>query len=429
LLDAEEQRIFACLGAVAGGCTLEAVEAICDTDWALDVLASLADKSLVQQAERRGEPRILLLETLREYALARLEVEGALAKLRRRHADYYLAFVEADRPDLGGPEQRAWFARLDDEHDNLRAVLRWAIESGEAEIGLRIAGVLWRLWYVYGYLSEGRAWLEQLLRLPATVSTDARAQGLHGAGAMAIQQGDFDAAALLSDQSLALYRELGDAQGIADMLNHRGNVAREQGDYPYATTLYEESLAGYRALDDEQGIAVVLNNLGTMARYQGDLDRATALYAESLALRRRRGDTRGMAWTLNNLGVVGRALGNAARAKEWFSEGLVLSHAVGDRLQLARSLEGLAGVALDEGQAAGAARLFGAAAHLRTMIGSAVLAVDLAAYDRDLRAARGALGESAFTAEWAAGAALDVEQAMATAGAEMAPQPGTTGRQ
>jgi predicted ATPase/transcriptional regulator with XRE-family HTH domain len=414
LLDAEEQRIFAGLGVFAGGCTLEAVEAVCGTVLALDVLTSLADKSLVQQAERGGESRIMLLETLREYARARMEAAGELADLRRRHAAYYLAFVEADRPDLGGPGQRAWFARLDREHDNLRAVLRWAVDHGEAGIGLRVADALWRLWYVYGYLSEGRAWLEQLLGLPVSVPAPVHAGGLCGAAAMAMQQGDFAAAATWSDQALALYRDLGDEQGIADVLNLRGNVAREQGADAHAAVLYEESLARYRALGDEQGVAVVLNNLGTALRYQGDLARAETLYTESLAARRRRGDARGVAWTLNNLGVIARAQGSIAQAKDSYAEGLSLSLAVRDRLQMARSLEGLAGVASDESQATHAARLFGAAAQLRAAIGAAVLAVDQVAYDRDLCAVRAALGEERFAAEWAAGASAEVAQLVHT---------------
>jgi len=413
LLDAEEQRIFAFLGVFAGGCTLDAVGAVCATHMALDVLTSLADKSLVQHAAQNREPRILLLETVREYAQVLLEAEGASAALRRRHAEYYLAFVEAGRPDLGGPGQRAWFAHLDGEHDNLRAVLRWAIESGEAEIGLRVAGVLWRLWYVYGYLSEGRRWLEQLFRLSPTVPVRVRAEALHGAGAMAVQQGDYTAAVPWTEESLALFRGLDDAQGTADLLNQRGNVAREQGDLTHARALYEESLTRYRAVSDEQGVAVALNNLGTAMRYQGDLDRAAVLYTESLNLRRQRGDTRGIAWTLNNLALVARPQRHVAQAKSWYAESLGLSNAVGDRLQVARSLEGIAGLALDEAQAPSAARLFGAAAHLRTRIGLAMNAADMGGYERDLRALREALGDAAFAAEWEAGATLDIEEMVA----------------
>jgi predicted ATPase/transcriptional regulator with XRE-family HTH domain len=412
LLGGQEQHVFTSLAVFAGGCTLEAVEAVCDLP-ALDVLASLVDKSLVQQTEHAGEPRFLLLETLREYGRARLEAEGALAALAQRHAAYYLAFVEAERPDLGGPRQRTWFARLESEHDNLRAAIEWAIESGEAELGLRIAGVLWRLWYVYGYLREGRHWLEHLLRLPATAPPRVRAQALRGAMVLSGELGDFAAAAAWGEQSLALFREIGDAEGIADALNSRANVAREQGDYAQATALYEESLARYRALGDLQGVAVALNNLGTAVRYQGDLARATALYSESLDLRRQRGDTRGIAWTLNNLGIVARVQADGARAKRYYVEALALSHAAGDRQQQARSLEGLAGVAIDEGRMADATRLFSAAATLRTAIGSAVPSGEQAARERDLRAARTALGAEAFAAAWAAGAVLDIDALVA----------------
>ena len=168
LLEAGEQALFRRLAVFAGGCTLEAAEAVCQAvdDSAaspgqslevLDGMASLVDKSLLRQEEQAsGEPRFRMLETIREYGLECLTASGEEPAVRRAHADYYLALAEAAEPALTGPEQATWLDRLEAEHDNLRAALRWAEESGEAEIGLRLAGAFCQFWLMRGYLREGQ---------------------------------------------------------------------------------------------------------------------------------------------------------------------------------------------------------------------------------------------------------------------------------
>jgi len=415
LLDPREQRLFVCLGIFAGPCSLDAVEAVCDLEGPLDLLTSLIDHSLVSRTEHGGEARLTMLETLREYARTRSREQGIIESLSRRHAEYYLAFAEAVQPDFGGPGQRAWLERLDREIDDLRAALRWASDTGAKELGLRIAGVLWRLWFVYGRLSEGRAWLEQLLRQPGEVPLPVLANAVRGAAGLALQQLDFAPAAQWCDESLDIFRRLGDSQGIADALNSRANIARDQGDYPAATALYEESLGLYRSLSDTQGIAAVLNNLGITARYAGDLERAVALSSESLALRRQMGDSRGMAWALNNLGGMARLQSQSDQAQTLFAEALMIGHAVGDRLQTVRSLEGLAALAGAAGKVQPAARLFAAASHLRSSVGATLLGVDRAAYDDDLNQVRTALAADGFAAAWADGLAMGIEEAVALA--------------
>ena len=415
LLDADEQRLFTNLSVFAGGASLEAIEAVCTVDQPFDTLASLVDKSLVIQRERDGEPWLMMLETLQEYARERLVEAGELADLRRRHAGYFLAFVEADQTDLGGSQQRGWFERMEREDANLRAVLQWSLEEGSAEIGLRLAARLWRLWYVYGRLSEGLSWLEQLLSRTTDTPAPVLAGALRGAAGLAVQQMDLDRAVTWSSQSLALYRDLGDRQGIADMLNTRAILARDQGDYTLATRLYEEGLALYRELSDIQGIAVVLNNLGTTARYQGDLERARLLYAESLTIRRQQGDRRGIAWTLTNLGAVLRAQGDLATADAHLREALHVATDVNDRLQVMRGIEGLAALASAHGNAAHAALLFGGAASLRTEVGSPVPAAEQAAFQADIDLVRAALPRETFATAWETGAAMGIGAVVAAA--------------
>jgi predicted ATPase/class 3 adenylate cyclase len=315
LLEASEQALFRRLGVFVEGCTLEAAGAVHHavngpvggSEQSLDVLegmASLVDKSLLQQEEQgNGEPQFRMLETIREYGMECLTTSGETQAIQRAHADYYLALVEVTEPELTGPEQTVWLDRLETEHDNLRAALRWAEESGETEIGLRLAGALCQFWLVRGHLSEGQEQLARLLTLVGTsIRTAAQAKALTGAGNLAHNLGDYAAARAFSEESLAIWREIGDKGGIAASLNHLGWAAWRQGDYAAARSLSEEGLAIWREIKDKQGIATSLNNLGWVAHHQGDYAVARTLHQESLALRRDLGDKWGIAFALTNLG-------------------------------------------------------------------------------------------------------------------------------
>src|SRR5205085_1994646 len=223
---------------------------------------------------------------------------GEAEVLRGRHAAYYLALAEQAEPALTGAEQAGWLERLEREHNNLRAALRWAQDGGEGEIGSRLAAALWRFWYVRGHLSEGRTWLESFLG-PATSrptsaeqgtgSAATQARALIGAGVLANIQGDYARAAAWCDDSLSLYRNLGDQRGMAMALNILGDIAAKRGDDARALALSEESLAVYRELGDRRGVAVALNNLGAVLLHRGDHARAAVLCAESLAVNRELG--------------------------------------------------------------------------------------------------------------------------------------------
>ncbi len=489
LLDEREQVLLRRLAVFAGGCTIEAAEAVCATPGAgaggmvaaggepavdardpaaggageLDVLAglgALVDQSLAQVGGPEAEPRIGLLELIGEFGAERLAASGEEAALRRAHALYFLALAEAAEPALTGPEQGAWLDRLEREHDNLRAALRWAHSSGEAALGLRLAGALWRFWFMHGHLSEGRSWLDALLALQRSgddtgESTSLWAKALNGAGMLASVQGDFGRAATLLEQSLALMRVSGHKLGISDALGNLGIVAYYQGDYGRAAVLQEESLALARELGEKGGVAASLDNLGLVAMEQGDYGRAAALYEESLALVRERGDTWGIALVSNNLGAAvarqgdyGRAValleeslalrrdlqdtggmaaslnslarlacqqGDDRRAADLHEESLRLCRDLDDKYEVACCLEGLAGVACRQGQPERAARLLGAATALREAIGMPLPQADRVDYERTMTATRTALGELVFAAAWSAGQGLPLEQAIAEA--------------
>jgi len=354
LLTAAEQTVLRHLAVFAGGCTLEAAATVCagagvEGERVLDLLASLIDKSLLALEERDGRGRYRLLETVRQYGREQLEAAGEAAEARQRHQDWSLALAEAAEQELTGPDQVTWLTRLEGEHDNLRAALTWARETGQSARGLRLAGALWRFWYTRGYLSEGRQWLEEFLTL-APQNGDAgaatvRATALNAAGVLARGQGDYAPAVALSTASLRLCRDGGDRQGSANALANLGNVACDQGVYGQAIALFEESLTLRRDSTDVWGTANALNALGMIALDQGDYERAEALVTDSLALKRARGDTQGIATALTNLGGVALEVGDYPRAVVLLEESLALKRALGDPWSLAISVMNLAHVA------------------------------------------------------------------------------------
>lgn len=413
LLDAGEQRLFARLGVFAGGCTLAAVEAVCNAtgDAEIDPLCgveSLLDKSLLREESARGESRFTMLETIRDYALERLAAGGEAEAERRLHAEYYLALAETAEPFLTGGEQQEWLDRLEVEHGNLRAALEWSRTAEEgAEIGLSLAGALFWFWRIRTHLSEGRGAVEAALARGGE-QTLARAKALYCAAGLAWAQGDQGAARAFVEESLQIRRELGDRRGVAYSLNALGQVAAGQGDPsaaeilreslqilrevddPSGTALslisladalsnagddeaarplYEEGLALFRALGDERGLAYSLSRLGQAAYAQGEYARAVELIEESLGLERRHGDRWATAYVLNTLGEATQELGNLDRAAAHFEESLQISRELGDKSGMATSLGRLGRLDLLRGDPERAATLLRESLELQQELG------------------------------------------------------------
>jgi non-specific serine/threonine protein kinase len=468
LLSPDEQAVFWRLSVFVGGCPLAAAEAVCNwqpgspralgrlspTD-VLDAFGSLTEKSLVQQeTQPDGEPRLVLLETIREYALERLEAAGETEAVRRRHALWFRDLAEQAAPELQGPHLLAWLDRLEREHANLRAAVRWCQAQGEVELGLRLAGALREFWRHRGQPTEARAWLAALLALPgAGVVSAARALALYGAGALAYYQGDHAAASALLEQSANTCQELPDLPGRARALGLL-SVVRLRQDDPAAQALAEEAVALARAAGDAHALDATLYYLGAAiartspaeaqavfaeslalsrktgddwsrsavlgaaagaARATGDLPAARALYAEALAIRRRLGSPRAVAIVVHNQASLAADEGNAIGAAAGFAEGLVLFRDVGDRHGLAWCLAGLAGVAAATGRLERAARLFAAAAPALPLVATPLHPASRGDRDRVLQAIHARLGRPAFTAATEAGRALSLEHAVAEA--------------
>ncbi|HLV78671.1 MAG TPA: tetratricopeptide repeat protein, partial [Chthonomonadaceae bacterium] len=304
LLSGPERALFHGTAVFVGGFTLEAAESVCGVAAfeLLDLLTSLVDKSLLVAEAREESVRYHLLETLRQYALEKLEASGGIEAMREKHRAYFLRLAEEAERKLYGVDSDKWLERLETEHDNLRAALGWQpAEEADPEAGLRLASAIWYFWHVRGYFSEGRKWLAEKLAGSAAGSKW-RARALHGAGVLARNQGDFAAARALAEESLAVKRAMGDRQGIAASYNTLAVLALSQGDYSSAQRYYGESLEIERGLGNRQGITASLFGLGNVALEQGDYATAHTHYAESLKIKQELGDRRGIAYALAGLG-------------------------------------------------------------------------------------------------------------------------------
>jgi tetratricopeptide (TPR) repeat protein len=420
LLSGDEQKLFRRLAVFVGGCAMEEVESICNLESDLRVLEtveSLVGKSLLKQTEALGEPRFAMLETIREYATERLIASGDAEPAQERHRHYFLALAEEAEPKLKGPEQATWLRRLEEEHDNLRSALEGSLAGHGLAEGLRFCGALQRFWWTRGHLSEGRELCARALEHSgADEFARLRARALSAAGLLAYWQGDYPAARARQEDSLAIWRQLGDRKGIGGSLSNLGMVARSQGDYASARALYEESMAISRELGDRWGLAASLNNLGNLAAEQGDYQGSRAQHEECLAILRELGDRGTIATALENLGNVAYDQGEHASARTLHVESLTMRHQLGDRLGIVISLERLAAVAAALGGALRAARIWGAAERLRAEIGSPLQPKDEVQHDQIVAATRAASGnEAAFDNACVEGRALTVEQAIACA--------------
>jgi predicted ATPase/DNA-binding SARP family transcriptional activator len=370
LLDANEQAAFRQAGVFVGGWTLDAAEKVIGESLFVSdypkltsssgspfarMLDSFVDTNLIKQSEVGTEIRFFMLETIREYALERLVECGEVDAVRCRHTDFFLALAEAARPHLFGSQQVFWVNRLEQEYDNLRAALIWAVDSRKVEIALRLGSALGKFWYIYGpnYWSEGRKWLEQALNLIQfdPLPLDVRANALNEAGVLAWVQIDYEHAILRFEECLALRKRLGDKTGIGSALGNLGLVAREQLNLVRARAYQEKCLALKRELGDRQGIATALSNLALVAADQGDIEYSISLYEESLIMNRELQNKTGLTLALHNLGgLLVENRGDIKRSLILLEESLELSQELGERFFLIPlTLHHLGNLSLNQG--------------------------------------------------------------------------------
>ena len=454
LLSSREQVLFRRLAVFAGGWTLSATEDVCaapplEAPEMLDLLGQLVDKSLVMTESHGREVRFRMLETIRQYALERLEEASETAVTQGRHRDWCLGLVtDTPPPGMYDPDQARRLAR---EQDNVRAALRWCIERGEAEAGLRLGVALAQLWYVRGNYAEGHARMLELLALPAaSAATGLRTAMLNAAGHLAYCQGNLIMAQQLLEESIAISRPPQDDASLAVALPLLGHVVRYRGRLDQAVTLYAEareinrrtgkrlqeamtlaliaqalfelgdyakvealtrlSQPVFEELGHHWGLILSECMLGRLAATRGDHRTARARLERSLAQAHDLGVLQGMIWPPYFLAQHALDRGRASQAIGLYAASLRLAEACGDRIAVLHALEGLAAGLADE-QPVSAVRLVGAAARLRSSLGAIPFPADRARLERVERLTRGRLAEVTWDAAHLSGAGLSWEHA------------------
>ena len=373
LLSDNEQKLFRGLSVFVGGCTLEAVEALFSPDAELkidvsDGLGSLIDKSLVSIREGVGrEPRFTMLEMIGEYAFERLKESTETQVVQERHARYFLRLAEEAEPELRGPQQMAWLDRLEMEHDNMRAALRWALENKAGEIGLCLVGALRWFWTLRSHHTESLRWGKAVLAMPAAQGRSAtRAKALWSSGGHAWMLGDPEARPIL-EESVSIWREIGDKCGLGNSLFMLGMTMLQQGQPEVALSLELESIDLLRAAGDKSGLTLVLGAVvhtmmtldpSEVHGFRGDYKEFRALLEESTRLSRELEDKWSLALNLRNLGWLAMREGDYEEARPLMEESLALQWEMGSKHEAAATLSDLGQLAQLDGDLEKALELY-----------------------------------------------------------------------
>jgi predicted ATPase/transcriptional regulator with XRE-family HTH domain len=392
LLDPGPQALLARLSVFAGGCTLAAAEQVANAGadlpvTVLDGLAGLTDNHLLQQETRPGGERyFVFLETTRAYALERLRERGEGGEFEERYVGYYLHLADRAGRELTGGQQEVWFARLEAEHDNLRAVLDWLVRQGRVDPALRLCASLWQFWHIRSHRAAALRDLTRVLELAGRGDPLVRAQVLDGAGWIALDHHGPGQALVYFDQSLTLFRTQGCRRGEAATLHGVAAIAQSQERYDEAAHLLDRSLTLYRELGDDEGTAWTLDHLGMVALGRSEHHRAEDLFATSLARFRALRHAWGTAILLHHAGLAALARERPAQARQSFEEARATFQELASGWGVVASLVNLGHVCLAEGDRPGAAARFGRALALaqahddwdglaRALLGMAGLAV------------------------------------------------------
>jgi predicted ATPase/DNA-binding XRE family transcriptional regulator len=458
LLSVDAQTLLRRLSVFAGGCTLEAIEAVCAGGLpdVIGQLGELVDHSLVRrETQLDGTPRFRMQEVVRDYAHELFDQSDEALAIRRGHAAHCLQLSELAAEQLTGPGQGMWMTRLATEAGNLGVAFEFTIDQQDAESALKLGGNLWPFWARQGRLWEGRTWLERAIAITNDTPSPARVRALHVLGNLAMDLAELQRARSYFEAGQNISRGIGDEQGIMSSRNGLALVAWYRGDYDQARALHEENLRALRAQGNRHREAQVLGSLGDIDNAVGRPDEARAWHQEALAIQQQIGDVNGIAYStlylaevacdsaeattaqllferslalfedvrdrlgvayaLVGLGRVASLLGDESHAVEHISEALSSRRDFQDRRGIVECIEELAGVATATGEQVEAARLFGAAAAARGVLEMPVPPVRQPIIDAKVEMLRTTLGDIEFESSWAAGQHLSIDQAAAEA--------------
>jgi predicted ATPase/DNA-binding CsgD family transcriptional regulator/DNA-binding XRE family transcriptional regulator len=441
LLEDEPQRLFRRLAVFVDSAALAAVEAVCLEPagapplrlGGLEGLSGLVDRSLVALREPEGEPRVRMLHVMREFALEQLHASDEAPALRRAHAQYFLDLAERIEPELRGSLVPHWLRTVERELGNMRAALDWALASGEVEVGLRLATALWRFWFQGGHLSEGQRWIEALLALAdateASLPAWLRARALADLGMLLATQRRFGPAAAALEAGVALGRAANDWLALSIGLQFSGAILRITGHTEQAAACFEEVVAIGRARGDALSIYTPLASLAQIALDHGDLATASARFSEAIAVSRAAGHLDHVGAALQRLGELALMQNDARRAAALLREAIQAILSAGILWALANALELLAAAYARMGQEERAARLFGAVTTSRTIIKAPYTPAEQPGIEALVAPARAAMSAGAWTAAFAAGQSLSLEEACAEALVAPAPEAAASSRE
>ncbi len=417
LLEDQERLLFERLSVFVGGFDLEAAEFVCadpsvPPEEVLDLLGSLADKSLVTVEPHGGKARYRLLETVRQYASERLREHGDGSRLRSRHAEFFIGIAEAAEPHmfLYGHEA-VWFDRIELDMGNLRAAAEWCATDENANQGLRLAAALQWFWFVRGRFVEGREWLEAAVRHAGNAQPLPRGRALCALAFIAYWQGDFESIRQPAQESVLLLRAVDRPRDLAVALSIFGTGLSVAGDADAARTVLEEAVRIARSLDPEVLCYVVFWH-GYAAEDRGDLGEAREAFSEGLELGNKADFKPAIAHHSSALGRIAFAEGDWTRARACFTTALIVHRTMNDRLGPTMTFEWLAGVVANEGDPTRAAVLLGAAAASRERIGARLPPPDKARQSQLIETVRRALTPRPFEEAWEKGRRFSFEEAL-----------------
>jgi predicted ATPase/DNA-binding CsgD family transcriptional regulator len=460
LLTEPEKLLYRRLALFGGAFSLDTAEAVCSgTDLLesaiVDLLTHLVEKSLIVAGERAGEARYHLLEPARQYALSKLQETAEASDVGARHRDYFLALVEQGHLGLASAERMAWQARIESDHDNIRAALRWSIDHHSLEEATRLGAAMARFWASRGLLNEGLAWLAELRKQEDQVSPRARAGLLSGAGLLAfeigeqrqavevtdhalaifqqlgdrlgievclrllglaeLEIGDFERAAVLLDEAAKLPRERGDGEAEAEALRQRGYLAVKQGDYALATKTLERSLAAVRQTGRQRSIGFSIGHLAQACFYQGQTDRAISMLSEALDHLRAVEHGTGTAYFLNVLGLALLEKGDRQGAAKAYRSCLSLASGTGYRWAIAQGVMGIGALSVAKGEAALGTRLLAAADALLIKIDYVIPSAERSYIERLVASLRRSMPLDEYEKASRQGRHMSMEQAVESA--------------
>ena len=459
LLTPAEQRLFRRLSVFAGGCTLEAVEAVCNTaeDLGVPVLegvTSLVESSLLVPRAEDGEPRFGMLETFREYGRDALRDSGDADATERAHAAYMLVLAEEETLEMAPAERDTWLAKCDAEHDNFRAAIHYLVTTGQAEWALRLAGALFRFWEQREHLSESQNTLARVLAMPeGQAPTRERARALYAAAVLSDQVSENRLAERLATEACAIYRTFDDQKAVATVMVAMAWQAQRHGRYADSTALFEETVVLWEQLGDARAADLARSNTATTSKLEGAFDKARGLLEQVATASEARGDVRGVASALNGLGDVASSEGNYDAARRFHQQSLDIYRRIGDRWGVAgvladlarvdveagdhpaaassltvalrafrelghqrgvaRQLESLSWCASQRGRDADAVELAGAAATIRLKIGSPARAAERGRIEDTLALARGRMTPDDYADAWRTGRTATLDALLA----------------